>query len=100
MEIVVTNENFENEVLKSDKTVLADFWAVWCGPCQAFAPIIKEIAEERSDVKVVKIDVDANQELARKYKVMSIPTVIIFKNGEEVNRSIGLRNKDEIIKIL
>ena len=100
MEIVVTNENFENEVLKSDKTVLADFWAAWCGPCQAFAPIIKEIAEERSDVKVVKIDVDANQELARKYKVMSIPTVIIFKNGEEVNRSIGLRNKDEIIKIL
>ena len=100
MEITVTNDNFESEVLKSDKPVLADFFATWCGPCKALAPIIKEIAEERSDIKVVKIDVDENMEIARQFKVMSIPTVIIFKNGEETNKSMGLKTKEELLGLL
>ena len=100
MEIIVTNDSFESEVLKSDKPVLADFWATWCGPCKALGPIIKEIAEERSDIKVVKIDVDENMELARQFKVMSIPTVIIFKNGEVTNKSMGLKTKEELLGLL
>lgn len=100
MEIIVTNDNFESEVLKSDKPVLADFFATWCGPCTALAPIIKEIAEERADIKVVKIDVDKNMELASKFKVMSIPTIIIFKNGEAVNRTMGLQPKEKILELL
>ena len=100
MEIIVTNDNFESEVLKSDKPVLADFFATWCGPCTALAPIIKEIAEERTDIKVVKIDVDKNMELASKFKVMSIPTIIVFKNGEAVNRTMGLQSKEKLLELL
>lgn len=100
MEIIITNDNFENEVLKSDKPVLVDFFATWCGPCKALAPVIKEIAEERSDIKVAKIDVDENMELARQYKVVSIPTIMIFKNGEVTNKTMGLQSKEKLLELL
>lgn len=100
MELTITKDNFENEVLKSDKPVLVDFFATWCGPCKALAPVIKEIAEERSDIKVAKIDVDENMELARQYKVVSIPTIMVFKNGEVTNKTMGLQAKEKILELL
>lgn len=94
----ITENNFEEEVLKSDKTVLIDFFATWCGPCKMMSPIIDEIAEEMGDkVKVGKIDTDENMNLAEKYGIMSIPTIIIFKNGEVKKQFVGLTSKDEII---
>lgn len=96
----LTKENFENEVLKADKTVLVDFWATWCGPCKMIAPIIEEIAKERSDIKVCKVNVDEQGELSIKYGVMSIPTLMIFKNGEAVQTAIGYRPKEEIEALL
>ena len=94
----VTSENYENEVLKSDKKVLIDFYADWCGPCKMMSPIIDEIAKEiNGKAKVGKINVDENQELAMEYQVMSIPTIIIFKDGEESKRLVGLRDKKEIL---
>src|SRR5574344_1216537 len=91
MEVLkVTGKNFEEEVLKSDKTVLVDFFATWCGPCKSLSPIVDEVAEENENLKVVKVDVDEAQDLASKYGVMSIPTLVVIKNGEEVNRSVGL----------
>ena len=87
MEILkVTSENFESEVLQSDKTVLIDFYADWCGPCKMLSPIVDEVAEENTDIKVVKINVDNAQDLAMKYQVMSIPTLVVIKDGKEVNR--------------
>ena len=80
--IHVTNDTFEQEVLQAKEPVLVDFWATWCGPCQMVGPIIEEIAEERTDIKVCKIDVDENPEIARQYKVFSIPMLFVFKNGE------------------
>ncbi|MCD7905252.1 MAG: thioredoxin [Clostridiales bacterium] len=101
MEITITKENFETEVLKSDIPVLVDFWAVWCGPCRILAPVMKEIAEENEGVvKVGKVNVDEQPELAIRYKVASIPTVILFKNGEAVNKSIGYCPKEEITAML
>ena len=96
----VTVENFQDEVLSCEKTVLVDFWAPWCGPCCNLAPTIDEIAEERTDIKVGKINIDDNKDLARQYKVMAIPTILVFKNGEEVARSVGPDTKDEILELL
>ena len=94
--LTITEENFEEEVLKSEKTVLIDFYADWCGPCKMQSPIIDEIAEERQDIKVGKVNVDENSDLASKYEVMSIPTLVIIKHGEVSNRFVGLTQKEKI----
>ena len=99
-EITVTSANFENEVLKSDKPVLVDFWATWCGPCRMLAPVIAEIAGERSDIKVGKVNVDEEPQLAAQFRVSSIPTVIVFKDGKPVNASVGFRPKAQIEALL
>lgn len=96
----ITKENFENEVLKSDKTVLLDFWASWCGPCRMIAPFLDEIAQEREDIKVCKIDVDAEPELAMRYQVVSIPTLFVIENGQIVNQSLGVKPKEQILAML
>lgn len=96
----VTSENFESEVLQSDKTVLIDFYADWCGPCKILSPIVEEVAKENADVKVVKINVDSEQEIAIKYRIMSIPTLVVIKDGKEINRAIGVIEKFEILTLL
>ena len=98
--IEITKDNFETEVVNSDKKVLADFNADWCGPCKMLRPIVDEIAEERNDIKVVSINIDNEDELAEKYNVSSIPCLVVFEKGNEVNRSIGLIPKDEIINLI
>lgn len=98
--IEITKENFEQEVVQSDKPVLLDFWATWCGPCQMLSPVVDEIGEEREDIKVGKINVDAQQELAMQFHVISIPTLVVMKNGEESDRSVGVVSKDEILALL
>ena len=96
-EIIITEENFENEVLNSDKPVLVDFWAQWCGPCRMLGPIIEEIANDyEGKVKVGKVNVDEQPNLASKYGIASIPTVIVFKNGKPEKTFVGLRSKNEI----
>ena len=92
--------NFEEEVLKSEKPVLMDFWAPWCGPCRMVGPVVEEIAEERADIKVCKINVDEEGELAAKFGVMSIPTLVVMKNGEITNQSVGMQTKEEILALL
>lgn len=99
MEVNLNKENFEQEVLKSDKTVLVDFWATWCGPCQMIAPVIEDIANE-GKVKVGKVNVDDEQELAINYGVMSIPTLIFFKNGNPVKEVVGFHSKSELEEII
>ena len=95
--ITLNKNNFDEEVTKSDKTVLIDFWASWCGPCRMMSPVIDEIAEEMGDsIKVGKINIDEERDLAIQYDVMSIPTFIVFKNGKEINRSVGVQDKEEI----
>lgn len=97
----ITSQNFEEEVLKSDKPVLIDFYATWCGPCQMMSPIIDEIAEENADtLKVGKINVDENQDLAMEYNVMSIPTIIIVKNGKVEKTFVGVTDKNEILQAI
>ena len=97
MSIKITSENFESVVLNSDKQVLVDFWATWCGPCKMIAPVIEELSTElEGKVVVGKIDVDENQDLAVKYSVMNIPTLLVFENGKEVKRLVGFKPKDEI----
>lgn len=91
---VITSQNFEKEVLQSEQPVLVDFWATWCGPCMRQAPIVEELAEE--GYAVGKIDVDQEPELAQKFHIMSIPTLLIFKDGKEVNRVVGLTNKETL----
>lgn len=96
-EIKITNENFENEVLKSDIPVLVDFYATWCGPCKMIAPIVEEISEEyEGKIKVGKVDVDEAAELAIAFGVSSIPTIIVFKNGEVHKKAVGYRSKKEL----
>ena len=96
----ITKENFEAEVLKSEKPVLVDFWAAWCGPCKMIGPVIEEIANEHPEIKVCKINVDEEGELSIKYGVMSIPTVVLFENGQEKNRSVGLVPKEKLLALL
>ena len=93
MIIDITNENFENEVVKSEIPVLVDFWAEWCGPCRMIAPIVHEIAEQRSDIKVCKVNVDNEPQLCNQFGIDSIPTLLLFKNGEVAAKSVGYSNK-------
>ena len=92
----VTDTNFQAEVLESDKPVLVDFWAAWCGPCRVVAPVLEEIASERDDLRIVKLDVDANQQTAANYDVLSIPTMILFKNGQVAKKIIGAYPKKRL----
>ena len=94
--IDLTKENFQAEVTKSDKPVLVDFWAVWCGPCQMMAPILHELETEMPDVQIGKVNVDEQMDLARQFRVVRIPTLIIFKNGQEVQRMVGVTSKEEL----
>ncbi len=96
----ITKENFEQEVLKSDKPVLLDFWASWCGPCRMLAPILDELAAENSEVKVVKINTDEQPELAAQFNVMSIPALFVMKDGEITNRSVGVQPKENLLAML
>ena len=96
----ITAENFDELVVKSEKPVLVDFWAPWCGPCRMVSPIVDEIAEERGDIVVGKVNVDEQPELAMRFSVMSIPTLLVFKNGELANKAVGARPKDELLKLL
>ena len=99
-EITITANNFEEEVLKSDKPVLVDFWASWCGPCKMLAPTIAEIAEQNDDIKVGKVNVDEEPALARKFMIMSIPTLLVFKDGQLVNKGIGLMPKESVLALI
>ncbi|MBP5631604.1 MAG: thioredoxin [Clostridia bacterium] len=99
-EITLTKNNFEEEVIRSDVPVLVDFWATWCGPCRMLAPIIEEISEERKDIKVGKINVDDEPALAAKYGIEAIPSVFVFKNGEVAAKSVGYRQKADLLKML
>ena len=94
--ITITKENFETEVLKSAQPVLLDFWAAWCGPCRMLSPIVDEVAEERTDVKVGKVNVDEQMELAMRFQVSSIPMLVVFKDGKAIAKSVGYRPKSEI----
>ena len=96
----ISKENFHHEVLNSDKPVLLDFWASWCGPCRMVLPMVEQIAEEREDVKVGKINVDEQPELANQFNVFSIPTLLVMENGQIVNKNVGAKPKHEILAML
>ena len=101
MEVLkITADDFKKEVLEESKTVLIDFYADWCGPCKMLAPVLEEIAKENINTKFVKINVDDAQDLAMEYNVMSIPTLVVIKNGKEVNRMVGLASKSELMEII
>ena len=101
MSVVNINQaNFENEVLNSDQKVLLDFWAPWCGPCRMVLPSLEAIAEEYSDVKIAKVNVDEEEALAAQFGIMSIPTLMVFEGGKVLNTAIGARSKDELLKML
>ena len=98
--INLTTENFEEEVLNAKKPVLVDFWATWCGPCQTMGPVVDELAQELTDVKVGKVNVDEQTALAREYKVMSIPTFLVFKDGKVAERTLGVQEKSELEQLI
>ena len=98
--INITRNNFQNEIINSDPPVLLDFWAPWCGPCRMVGPILEEIAGERSEIKIGKINVDEQLELASQFRVMSIPTLIVIKDGKIVNQSMGAKPKNAILAML
>ena len=100
MAILVTNATFDQEVLQSDKPVLVDFYADWCGPCRMLGPIVEEIAREENGIKVCKINVDNEPELAAKFGIMSIPTLLVFKNGEITNKALGALPKQQVLALL
>lgn len=100
MEVKITKANYEAEVINSDKPVLLDFWATWCGPCQMLAPIMAQIANEHPEIKVGKVNVDEEPELAEKFRVFSIPTVVLMKNGQPVSTSVGYKPKEQIEAML
>ncbi len=101
MEIIhVTKENYQKEVMESTVPVLLDFWAAWCGPCRMIAPVLEEIAEERDDIKVCKIDVDSQMELAQQFSIMSIPTLVVMQEGRIVHQSAGARPKEQILELI
>ena len=97
---VVTKDNFETEVVKASQTVLIDFWASWCGPCKMLSPIVDEISEERTDIKVCKINVDEQPELAAAFRVESIPTLVVMKDGKAVNGAVGYMEKSRVLALL
>lgn len=96
----ITKENFDQEVLNSDQPVLIDFWASWCGPCQMLLPVVEELAGEVEHAKICKINVDEQPELAQQFQVMTIPTLVVMNGGEVLNRSVGVKPKEEILKML
>lgn len=100
MVIEINNENFEQEVLKSNKTVLIDFYAEWCGPCQMLSPIVEQVAQENDNIKVVKVNVDENQSLAVEFGIKAIPTLIVIKEGKEANRAVGMLSKAELLELV
>lgn len=100
MAMQITRNNFHDEVLKADRKVLLDFWAPWCGPCRMVSPVLDEIAQERADIKVCKVNVDQEPELAQHYGVMSIPTLIVMKDGKVINQAMGARPKGAILSML
>lgn len=100
MEIVLTKDNFESEVINSNKPVMVDFWATWCGPCRMIAPVVEQIANENDNIKVGKVNVDEQMELAIKYKIDAIPAILFFKNGELVKKSVGFSEKNELLQII
>ena len=98
--ITITKDNFRQEVVESDKPVLLDFWADWCGPCQMMGPVVNEIAGERPDIKVGKVNVTEQQELAAAFQIMSIPALMVFQDGKVVRQSVGARPKEQILSLL